>query len=438
MKFRSTRDRKEQTELSFVDAVFEGLAPDGGLYYPLENYDLRKILQNMPDSISFIELATELTQLLFHDEFTKSESRELCTAAFPFSPKIRELDKELLLLELFYGPSCAFKDFGASYLAEIMSRELEKQGRKIVILVATSGDTGSAVAQAFYKKKNIEVAILYPSQRVSRLQELQLCALKENIHAFEVRGSFDDCQRIAKEAFLDVEFSQSYSLSSANSINIGRLIPQTFYYFYAWKRLQNFHDWLFCTPSGNFGNLTAGLLAMCWGMPVQHFIAATNKNKIVPEYLETGVFHPRASLPSPANAMDVGNPSNFERMLQLFKHSVKAMSDVLYGAWADDEEIYRELRAVYEKTGIYICPHTAAGCSGARQVLQALRNSTRYRRAVVLATADPGKFLDTIEKATNSRPELPERLSKFLTIEKKSYKIEPDLSSLQSAFSAIL
>ncbi len=437
MRFISTRNTHKPNSLSFIQSIFNGLAPDGGLYTPHEMPQLHSLFHSFSSDISFIELAAKTTHALFPHEFSFQESMQLCTEAFPFSPKLQEIDTSISLLELFHGPSCAFKDFGASYLATIMDRQLEKENRRIVILVATSGDTGSAVAQAFYKKKNIDVVILYPSKRVSALQELQLCGLRENIHSCEVLGNFDDCQRIAKEAFMDSEFSTSYSLSSANSINIGRLIPQSFYYIYAWHQLKHTDNWLFCTPSGNFGNLTAGLLAMQWGLPIQHFIAITNSNKVVPQYLQSGIYTPAHSIPTIANAMDVGNPSNFERMQHLFSHSVEKMRDTLYATWVHDNDISHEIYAVHKAHNTFLCPHTAAGTHGARSILRSL-TASRYTKAIVLATAHAGKFTDSIKKATGESPMLPQRLAQFLHKEKKSYVIDATLDALKKVFHAIL
>ena len=437
MKFISTQHAQAETSVSFIKAIFNGIAPDGGLYVPFEIPNLQSLFHSFTSDISFVEMSAKITQALFPKEFTFQESMQCCIDAFPFSPQLQEIDDKILLLELFHGPSCAFKDFGASYLATIMDKQLEKENRRIVILVATSGDTGSAVAQAFYKKKNIDVVILYPSKRVSKLQELQLCGLRENIYSCEVLGNFDDCQRMAKEAFMDSSFSTQYSLSSANSINIGRLIPQSFYYIYAWHQLQYRNDWLFCTPSGNFGNLTAGLLAMQWGLPVQHFITATNSNKVIPDYLSSGIFTPTRSVSTMANAMDVGNPSNFERMQYLFSHSVENMRNVLYATWVNDNTIANEIRSVYKRNNTFICPHTAAGTCGARKILQSLHRS-QYKQAVVLATAHAGKFNDSIEKVTGVSPFLPKRLSQFLSAEKKSYVIDATLDALKKVFYAIL
>ncbi len=471
MKFVSTRDVEKKNPIGFVAAALQGLAPDGGLYMQDTEIDLRDLFLSFPADVSFVEMASAISHALFPDEFSSEEAREICAQAFPFAPAIRTLSDEILLLELFHGPSCAFKDFGASYLATIMSQHLQKQDKKLVLLVATSGDTGSAVAQAFYQKKNIEVVILYPSKQVSALQELQLCGLKKNIHACEVLGDFDDCQRMVKECFLDKELRSRYLLSSANSINIGRLIPQAFYYIYAWKKLEQERDWIFCTPSGNFGNLSAGLLAMRWGLPVQNFIAATNKNKVVPLFLESGVYRPEKSLSSLANAMDVGSPSNFERMQKMFPNldsgldagaslgaganlgasanSEEQIRKILFGAWADDAQISEEIRSTYELNKVFLCPHTAAGVHVAKTVLARLKDRARskddssqpkqaYKRSVVLATAHAGKFSDVIEKIVPADLALPERLAKFLSIKKESHVLESSKEALKKLFSTIL
>jgi len=327
----------------------------------------------------------------------------------------------MLLLELFHGPTCAFKDFGAQFLAAAMEEFLTRERRRIQILVATSGDTGSAVAHAFHGRANIDVVILYPSGRVSELQEKQLTTLGGNVHALEVSGSFDDCQRLAKEAFRDETLRAALSLSSANSINIGRLLPQALYYIWAATRRTTLGGKVptICVPSGNFGNLTAGLYAWAWGLPVRGFLAATNVNDVVPAYLLDGRFLPRPSAQTLSNAMDVGNPSNFERLEKLFGGDSKAMGRVIRGAAVTDERTLAMMREVHDRTGVFVDPHTAVGCAAASDALKDGDGDP----VIVLSTAHPAKFMDAVTRATGAEPEMPERLARCLALPKLAARI---------------
>lgn len=427
MKFTSTRNPGGPA-VSFAEALFQGIAPDGGLYHPVEEPDLRALIRSLGEDASFLDCAGAMIQGLFGDDHTAETARELARRAFPFEPRLKRLEPGMRLLELFHGPSCAFKDFGAGFLAAAMEWELQRGGQAVpaertVILTATSGDTGSAVAQAFQGRQNIDVVILYPSGRVSPLQEKQLTAPSENITALEVKGSFDDCQRMVKEAFADPELTGRICLTSANSINVGRLIPQSFYYIWAFSQLKDYagRELVFCVPSGNFGNLTAGLLAWRWGMPVSSFIAATNANDVVPQFLQSGVFTPRPSVQTLANAMDVGNPSNFERMERLFG-SAQAMAGLISARSVSDQEIQAVMKDVYEKRGELICPHTATGVLAAREYLQ--EDQGEDTLVVPLATAHPAKFVEVSRDALGVEPPLPERLARLLEQPKRSVLVE--------------
>ena len=331
-------------------------------------------------------------------------------------------------MELFHGPSLSFKDFGASFLAASMEAFLGKQSRHAVILTATSGDTGSAVAQAFYKKANIDVVILYPSEKVSPLQEKQLTTLGENIHALEVRGTFDDCQRLVKNAFGNTNLKKSLNLTSANSINLGRLTAQTFYYIWARSQLKTpkseADDLTFTVPSGNFGNLTGGVWAHLCGLPVKKFIAAVNANRVFLDYLETGEFKPQPSIATYSNAMDVGNPSNFERLLAIYE-SVDNMRKEIESYSVNSRETIKAISSVYEKTQQFICPHTAVGI-----VASYLHLKKQPGKIVSLATAHPAKFADLIEKALNVTVPLPTSLKKIQALPKIAEKIDADDEAL--------
>lgn len=432
MKFFSTRDKNEA--VSFKEAIFRGLAPDGGLYMPETMPDLSGLIASFTPETPFIDIATSITDALLSEELGEGAAERICRRAFDFEPRLAEVDDNISVLELYHGPSCAFKDFGASFLASSMEELLKSDSRKAMILTATSGDTGSAVARAFYEKENIEVVILYPSGRVSPLQEKQLTTLGKNIRALEVKGSFDDCQRMVKEAFLDRELSEKLSLTSANSISLGRLIPQSFYYIWAWAQAaghrdaESRSDLTFCVPSGNFGNLTAGIMAHIWGMKNKGFIAATNINDVVPEYLKSGEFAPRASKLTLSNAMDVGNPSNFERMLELFGESHEKMTDLIKEEVITDSETKAEIAKLLTEKNYEADPHTAVGYLASEHHIK-----QDGGRIITLSTAHPGKFSEVYEEATGKKPHMPERLLDVMKLEKKSTIVENTLEALKEA-----
>ena len=371
-------------------------------------------------------------------------AREIAVAAFPFAPALSWLSDDIALLELYHGPTCAFKDFGAAFLAAILERQLAggaagadgadgPGGGPVVVLVATSGDTGGAVARAFWRRAGIEVVLLYPSGRISRLQEQQLTALGDNIHAVEVAGSFDDCQRLVKQALVDRELVAAARLCPANSISLGRLLPQAFYYLYAGLRLRAAGKPLFCVPSGNFGNLTAGVYAAQWGLPVAGFWAATNSNDVVPGYLESGALLPRASVATLSNAMDVGNPSNFERILARWNHDHAAISASLKGCAIGEEETLATMRQVHEQDGRLIDPHTAVGIAAARRLReQGACFGSEHAPVVVLATADAGKFPETVQRATGVSPPIPAPLQELLERPKQATPLAPSFPDLRA------
>jgi len=429
MTFASTRSPHER--VTFQEAVFRGLAPDGGLYHPVERPDLSRLFRELPAAASFLTVAARLIAALLPEI---GDPATLAARAFPFEPRLARATENIDILELFHGPSSAFKDFGASFLATVMEEFLRDEKQRAVVLTATSGDTGSAVARAFYGKRNISVVVLYPSGRVSPLQEKQLTTLGGNITALEVKGSFDDCQRMVKEAFVDPDLSARLTLTSANSINLGRLLPQSFYYVWAWSRLRDRRP-SFCVPSGNFGNLTAGLLAWQWGLPVGRFIAATNRNDVVPEYLKTSRFQPRTSVLTYSNAMDVGNPSNFERLLAIFEGSWEKMREMVAEEVVTDEETVATIKRVHESLGLILDPHTAVGYLAAERYLarpQAHRAADPARpvHVVTLATAHPGKFLEIVEETIGVRPPLPQGLAELMSRPKESTVIGTSLREL--------
>ena len=437
MQVCSTRDHS--VRLSFSASLLAGLPPGGGLYQPDPPPDLHQLIASLPERASFQEVATAITNNIFEEELQSSTDGWLLAAdalvqeAFPFSPALRWLNDDIVLLELFHGPSGAFKDFGASFLATLLEHQLclGSCGNKVVVLVATSGDTGGAVARAFWRRRGIEVVLLYPSGRISHLQEKQLTTLGGNIHALEVDGSFDDCQRLVKDALADPELIDSVQLCPANSISLGRLLPQAFFYFFAGVSLRAHGKPLFCVPSGNFGNLTAGVYASWWGLPVAGFVAATNRNDVVPRYLETGELRPQASFATLSNAMDVGDPSNFERVLSRWDYNHAAVQAHLSACSVSDRDTLATIRDVYRHDGILVDPHTAVGIAAARQLRASKAVGTDGSPLVVLATADAGKFPDTVKRATGIDPVIPKFLQKLLDLPKQVRTLGPHYEELR-------
>lgn len=391
MRFVSTAGKAPPASLE--EAVFAGPAPDGGLYVPETLPTLTP-----PTEGSIGDTAFTVAVALFADDIDRSALESIVRESLDFEIPLVPLDDGIASLELFHGPTHAFKDVGARFMARLMLHFLEKRNEEATVLVATSGDTGSAVAHAFYRLEGIRVVVLFPRGKVSDLQRQLFTTLGENVSSLAVDGTFDDCQRLVKRAFADGDLER---LVSANSINVARLLPQTFYYFHAFAQLDDSarEDLAVCTPSGNFGNLTAGLLAKRMGLPVSQFIAATNVNDVVPGYLATGEFRPRASRETLSNAMDVGNPSNFARMLWLYDDDVEAMRRDLDGYAYTDEQTRETIASVHRRIGYILDPHSAIGYMGARESQASSR--------VFLATAHPAKFRETVEPVIERAIPLP-------------------------------
>jgi threonine synthase len=346
---------------------------------------------------------------------------QVVSEAINFPVKLVSLSPGLHILELFHGPTLAFKDFGARFMARLMGYFVRGETRPLTVLVATSGDTGSAVAHGFLGVPGIRVVILYPSKRISDAQEKQFTTLGENITALEVAGTFDECQRLVKQAFADEALNKKAFLTSANSINIGRLLPQMFYHVAAYRQLPVASVPLIVSvPSGNFGNLTAGIFAKRIGLPVAMFVAATNVNDVVPEYLRTGQFQPRPAKPTYSNAMDVGNPNNFPRLLDLCRNRLEYVQREIWGHGATDEETLNEMKAVYQRYGYIADPHTAVGLLGWEAYK---REHPEPSQGLVLATAHPAKFAEVVAKAIGVAPPLPDRLAAYLKRKKLSLPI---------------
>ena len=416
MKFYSTN--KQSKPVDFKTALLRGLAEDGGLYMPSE---FKKSV--FIDDLKNFDFAKVVKQFL---DIPEKELKRIVKDAFNFPLPLVKLDKNLYILELFHGPTLSFKDFGARFMARAMNYYLKQEGQKLNIIVATSGDTGSAVASGFYGLSNIKVFVLYPSKRISELQEKQIATFGKNITALEVKGDFDDCQRLAKQALNDEGLRKKINLSSANSINIGRLLPQMFYYFSAYNQLQSasrrINRPIFIVPSGNFGNLTAGIFAKKLGLSVKKFVAAVNKNSGAPEYLKTGILPVKKTEMTFSNAMDVGKPNNWARIWDLYgiptrninanDAKFKKLKQDLEAIVVSESETAGTIGKIYKKYEYILDPHTAVGVAAAQK-------SKTKEPKIVLATAHPAKFKEIVEKAIGRKIALPKALAK---IAKKSAK----------------
>lgn len=422
MKLYSTKHQVSKVNLE--EAVFKGLPADNGLFMPTEIPQLsREFIDNI-EKYDFQTIAFEITRTLLQGSIPDRDIKDIIVDAVNFDAPLVKVTEGNYCLELFHGPSLAFKDFGARFMSRLMSYYLQKEKKEINILVATSGDTGSAVAQGFLGAPGIKVTILYPSGKVSVNQEKQLTTLGENITALEIDGVFDDCQRLVKTAFLDEELSSQISLSSANSINIARLIPQSFYYAYAYAQLKTLgKPVVFSVPSGNFGNLCGGMIVRNMGLPIHHFIASTNANDVVPNYIDTGVFEPRQSIATVSNAMDVGNPSNFPRVLALHDNEYEKVKAGITGKRYNDEVTLYTIKRTFEETGYVMCPHTSVAFMG----LVDYKKETGFDgNGVFLSTADPSKFADIVEETIGQEVKMPDRLKSIINKEKQSIKLSKD------------
>ncbi|MEP3389905.1 MAG: threonine synthase [Reichenbachiella sp.] len=430
MKYYSTK--KQVPEVSFEKAIFQGLPDDNGLYMPKEikqlPADFFKNIHDMP----LHDIAYAVAKCFIEDEIPEKELKEIVAGTLAFDLPLVEVEDNVYSLELYHGPTCAFKDVGARFLARCLSYFSRQSDKKATILVATSGDTGSAVASGFLGMKNINVVILYPKGKISKIQEQQLTTLGENITACEVGGTFDDCQKLVKDSFLNLEMKAKYNLTSANSINMARLIPQSFYYFWTYAMLGEEKDLAISVPSGNYGNLTAGLLAKKMGLPIKQYIASANANDIVPAYLRSGNFEPRRSVETISNAMDVGNPSNFYRMNDLFGADVETFRKELKGYTYTDEETSETIKQVYSDTGYLLDPHGAVGYLGLKAYLK-----DNDAVGVFLETAHPAKFLDVVEPIINEKVEIPQRLQDYIDRKKVAIEMNADLGQLEEVLKTL-
>jgi len=425
MHFYSTN--RKVPSVSFKEAVLKGLPDDNGLFMPeaIPQFSF-EFLKKLPN-LSFQEIAFQSARLIVEDEIEEDTLNSIIEDVFNFDVPVKNVHDNIHVLELFHGPTLAFKDFGARFMARTMGHFLKTDGREINILVATSGDTGSAVAQGFLGVDGIKVTLLYPKGKVSKIQEQQLTTIGQNITALEVDGTFDDCQNLVKTAFLDQELNKKLNLSSANSINIARLLPQSFYYTYAFSRVMHKAENLyFCVPSGNFGNLSGGLLAKKMGLPITGFIAASNANDIVPKYLETSVFNPKPSIQTISNAMDVGNPSNFARMLDLYDHDYEKLTQDIRGISFDDNQTREIIEQVFIKYNYLMCPHTAIGYGGLSHYLN------KDDAGVFLSTAHPVKFKDIVDPLISVEVEIPLRLQQIIEKKKQAISMKKEFNEFKA------
>ncbi len=433
MKYYSTNNPGIQVSLE--EAVVKGLADDKGLFMPEKIKKLPDEFFETIGTLSFQEIALEVAKAFFDEDIEADALEKIVNDTLNFDTPLVKVEKGIYSLELFHGPTLAFKDVGARFMSRVLAYFIQKQAKNelVNVLVATSGDTGSAVANGFLGVEGIHVYVLYPKGKVSKIQESQFTTLDKNITALEVDGTFDDCQRLVKTAFLDKELNEKMRLTSANSINVARFLPQAFYYFYAYSQLRSMNpklgidelETVICVPSGNFGNITAGLFAKKMGLPVKRFIAANNRNDIFLKYLQTGTYTPKPSVATIANAMDVGDPSNYVRILDLYNHSHAEIAAEISGVSYTDEEIADGIRACLSKNNYLLDPHGACGYLALKEGL------TEDEKGIFLETAHPAKFADTVEEIIGKEVEIPQKLQEFMKGEKQSIEMGADFDGFK-------
>ncbi len=428
MKYYSTNQQAPIASLE--EAVVKGLAADKGLFMPETIKALPQSFYDNIENLSFQEMAYQVADAFFGEDVPAETLKQIVYDTLNFDVPLVHVNDNIYSLELFHGPTLAFKDVGGRFMARLLGYFIRKEGKdKVNVLVATSGDTGSAVANGFLGVDGIHVYVLYPKGKVSEIQEKQFTTLGQNITALEIDGTFDDCQALVKSAFMDKELNEHLQLTSANSINVARFLPQAFYYFYAYaqlKKLGKADEAVICVPSGNFGNITAGLFAKRMGLPIKRFIAANNRNDIFFQYLQTGEYNPRPSVATIANAMDVGDPSNFARVLALYNNSHEAITAEITGTTYTDEQIRETVKSVYDKTGYLLDPHGACGYRALQEGLSAKENG------VFLETAHPAKFLDTVESIVGEKVEIPLKLQEFMKGEKQSIDMSKEFADFKA------
>ena len=427
MKYYSTNGKAAQATLE--EAVVKGLASDKGLFMPEKIKALPKEFFDNIENLSFQEIAYKVADAFFGEDVDADSLKKIVYDTLSFDVPAVKVEDNIYSLELFHGPTLAFKDVGARFMSRLLGYFIKKEGAgEVNVLVATSGDTGSAVANGFLGVDGIKVFVLYPKGKVSPIQECQFTTLGKNITAVEVDGTFDDCQALVKNAFMDADLNAKFKLTSANSINVARFLPQAFYYFYAYaqmKKAEPGKDVVVCVPSGNFGNITAGLFGKRMGLPIKRFIASNNSNDIFYNYLLSGKYEPRPSVATLANAMDVGDPSNFARVMDLYGKDVEAVRKDISGARYNDEQIADAIRNCLKSTGYQLDPHGACGYQALKEGLKA------GEVGVFLETAHPAKFKEKVEAITGNEIAIPERLQAFMRGTKKSVELTKQLADFK-------
>lgn len=413
---------------NFKEATINGQPADSGLYFPQTIPLLPKNFLENIKHISREEIAFKIIQPYVDNTIDESTLQQIVSETINFNFPLTRINEQVFSLELFHGPTLAFKDVGARFMSRCMGHFVKDNGKHLTVLVATSGDTGGAVANGFFDVEGVNVVILYPSKKVSSVQEAQLTSPGKNITAIEIDGSFDDCQRLVKLAFADSQLKEKMFLTSANSINVARWLPQQFYYFFAYRQWNNEnHPPVISVPSGNFGNISAGLLAYASGLPAKHFIAACNANDAVPRFFQSQAFEAREAVATISNAMDVGNPSNFIRMMEIFKHRFDHLKNVVSSISISDEETIATIKQVFEEENYLLDPHGAVAYAALHIYLQQHKEQT----GIVLETAHPIKFYNVIEPVIKQSVEIPDKIKAILNIDKKSILMKPEYKYLK-------
>lgn len=431
MKFHSLRQHHLRT--TFKEAVITGIAPDKGLYFPERITPLSSDFFNTIENASHHEIAFEAIRQFVVGDIPDAMLKDIIVRTLDFDFPVVELEEHIATLELFHGPTMAFKDVGARFMAHCLSYFSQDRDQDVTVLVATSGDTGGAVANGFLGVEGVKVVVLYPSGKVSPVQEQQFTTLGQNITALEVNGTFDDCQRMVKTAFLDTDITAQQNLTSANSINVARWLPQLFYFLFAYQHTKaKGQDLVFSVPSGNFGSICAGMVAQKLGMPVHHFVAATNANNVVPRFLKSGAYEPRPSIATLSNAMDIGDPSNFVRIQQLYGNDLSTLKRYLSSYSFSDEATQRAMQDVYTQTGYMMDPHGAVGYLGLKQYQNANSNrslgtskggGSKHTYGIFLETAHPVKFLEVVQETLGVALAIPPQIQSVMEKEKKTIPI---------------
>lgn len=426
MRYYSTNRKSDW--VNFKEASIAGLAPDGGLYFPENIPIFDSVFFEELNSMSVPEIAFQILKPYVVNCIQERELFDIVDKAFDFPIPLLEIKKNIHVLELFHGNTLAFKDVGARFMSRCLSHFVKDENRRMTVLVATSGDTGGAVADGFFGVEGVDVVILFPSGKVSAVQEKQLTAMGGNIHAIEIEGDFDDCQTLVKQAFSDIELRKDLFLTSANSINVARWIPQQLFYFMAWRQWNQEEAPIVSVPSGNFGNICAGLLAKKSGLPIKKYIAACNENDVVPRFLESGNYEIKNTIHTLSNAMDVGSPSNFVRIMELYQNDIDALKKDLVAYRFNDKQTSEIMRSVYADNNYLLDPHGAIGYLA----LKEYQHHHSDAKGIFTATAHPIKFFDTVEQIVGHKPDLPSSISLLMEKESKTVKMSPEYADLRS------